>query len=260
MNDRPDISTTANATPARRKDGTHSDQSAMPSWAKPVHDEIRVTLSDPAFPCVFAREAMFRGAIQFCWAGSPDEAEAQTSIAESLEKYLQHCASIPPLGSLLETLAIVFKPAEPTLPLDQYHQQAWSALQALHDHDAQPWPADMPTDPENPMWSFCFAGTPIFVNVSAPSHVVRRSRNLCRSLVLIMQPRANFDLVAGKDHPNGHQVREQIRKRMATYDHLDSPTELGTYGDAANREWHQYVLRESNDKPAGGCPLSIRKG
>lgn len=264
MNKRPDILTASIATSVRCDDAAHTPEPTpsfpLPFWAPAIQDEIEATLSDPAFPCVFAREAMMRGAIQFCWAGSSDEQADRTAIADSLKAYLEYCTSLPPLESLLETLAVVFKPITPALSLQQYHQQAWDILQDLHDHDSQPWPADIPSDPDNPLWSFCFAGTPVFVNVSAPGHVARRSRNLCRSLVLVMQPRSNFDLVAGKDHPNGEQVREQIRKRMAMYDQVDSPSELGTYGDSANREWHQYVLRESNDPPTGKCPLSIRKG
>ncbi len=230
----------------------------MSGWVNSVQSEIGRTLADPAFPCVFAREAWRRGAIQFHFCDSTDDEDELFAVGGALEHYLRFCDSLPPDQSLLETFAVVFKPITPALPLEQYHQQAWRVLQYFHDHDSYDWPTDIPIDPDHPNWSFCFAGTPVFVNVSAPGHRIRRSRNLCRSLVLVMQPRSNFDLVAGINHPNGEAVREQIRQRMADYDQLESPTELGTYGDPANREWHQYVLREANVVPTGRCPLNIR--
>lgn len=255
-----DIATTSRiAVSPKRTSSKDREANRIPLWSDHVYQEIKTTLSNPDFPCVFAKEAMKRDAISFCWLDNSNVQVDRPTAAKAIGTYLDRCSSLPPIESLLETLLIVFKPTNEIQSLDSYHKQAWAFLQWLNDHDEKAWPADIPTDPNDPLWSFCFAGVPLFVNVSAPAHAVRRSRNLCSALTLVIQPRANFDLVAGHDHPKGELVREQIRRRMDAFDLIDSPEELGTYGKSENREWHQYVLKESNEPRQDKCPLNISR-
>ena len=139
-----------------------------------------------------------------------------------------------------------------------YHDQAWNVLQYLHDHDPKPWPTAIPTDPNDALWSFCFDGEPLFINISSPAHALRSSRNLGDGLALVIQPRVNFDHVAGLQSPGGEEIRQRIRQRMHAYDGQPHPTDLGTYGQSDNIEWKQYALNETNTPTQNTCPLKIQ--
>jgi FPC/CPF motif-containing protein YcgG len=138
-----------------------------------------------------------------------------------------------------------------------YHRQAWGVLQYLHHNDPHPWPPDLTTDPDDPLWSFCFAGVPLFINVSCPAHRRRQSRNLGPSLVLVLQPRHGFDGVGGA-HVKGDEVRKKIRALIEQFDGQPAAPELGTYSRTENREWWQYALLEGNGPRTDRCPLRIR--
>src|SRR5262249_11741503 len=148
------------------------------------------------------------------------------------------------------------KPETRLLTVEEYHTQAWGILQHLHDNDPAAWPASVPTDPDHPLWSFCFDGVPLFANFSNPGHKCRKSRNLGRSLALVVQPRQGFDLVAGND-PEGQKVRELIRSRIASYDSVPVARELATYGDPDACEWRQYGLPDDDGTIFNTCPLNF---
>jgi len=72
-----------------------------------------------------------------------------------------------------------------------------------------------------------------------------------------MQPRTNFDLVAGNTD-RGHRVREQIRRRVESYESQPHSKDLGFFGSPENREWRQYAVREGEEPFPQSCPLKIR--
>jgi len=97
------------------------------------------------------------------------------------------------------------------------------------------------TDPMAPYWSMCFAGMQLFINFSSPAHRQRKSRNLGRHFLFIVNPRERFDIVAG-DTPEGNRVRQVIRDRAEAYDGIPhapsggntaSPTTTATAPTAA---------------------------
>ena len=49
----------------------------------------------------------------------------------------------------------------------------------MHRRDPAPWPVEIPISPEDPDWSMCFAGTPIFVNMSTPAHQLSAATRNC---------------------------------------------------------------------------------
>jgi FPC/CPF motif-containing protein YcgG len=74
------------------------------------------------------------------------------------------------------SLVTFFRPPERTLPEQAYHERLWHVLQFLHVHDPEPWPDEIPTDPDDPYWEFAFAGEPMFPTCRAPFYKRRRSR------------------------------------------------------------------------------------
>lgn len=143
--------------------------------------------------------------------------------------------------------------------LKDEHRYGWSILQMLHERDTSPWPLDIPTETENEKWSFCFNGIPLFINISCPKHKKMKSRNLGEYVVLVINPRANFDEVASINSKGGKGIRETIRERVKTYNEGFEPVTLGVYGEKGNYEWKQYQLEEPGGLELTECPLHIRK-
>ncbi len=53
-----------------------------------------------------------------------------------------------------------FRPSEETFTEAEYHESMWHVLQFLHVHYPEPWPEEIPTDPDDNEWEFCFNGEP----------------------------------------------------------------------------------------------------
>ncbi|MFX8832986.1 YqcI/YcgG family protein, partial [Acinetobacter baumannii] len=80
-----------------------------------------------------------------------------------------------------------------------YRALFWRVLQHLHDHDPAIDPTAPQHDPDHPDWEFAFAGVQMFVVGCTPSYLRRRSRNLGRGMIFLVQPRSVFvDLVTQK--------------------------------------------------------------
>lgn len=198
---------------------TQSDLSdptyAGPAWHKTILDTLDDKLAkSTAFPCTFSQNAFSRQLVRFIFVDSLDPEEL-TAAARQLEEYVELSRTWDGRLSTAHPLVIAFSHAAvpPTMALEHYHACAWKVLQFWHEIDPQPWPQDVGTDPHRPYWSMCFAGMQVFVNVSNPAHMVRRSRNLGTHMQFIVNPRERFDIVAG-DTPEGRKVRARIRGRI----------------------------------------------
>lgn len=233
-----------------------SPDAAAYAWAKESLADFGSYLEEPSkFPCNFARAAYRTHSLHFIFAGSDTDPLELARVRQGLREYLETVSSLTGIEESMNALAILFKPDATEQSLASYHQTAWQVMQDWIDNDPQAWPQDIPTDPEAPFWSLCFAGVPIFVNVSAPAHHRRKSRNLGQSLALITQPRAGFDLVGGPT-PEGDRARQRIRAQVELYDGEPSPDVLGTY-HRGDLEWKQYVLTETNAEHLSRCPLHV---
>lgn len=224
-------------------------------WAKASLEDFSTYLREPSkFPCHFARTAFRTYTLHFVFAGSDTDPLELARVRQGLGEYLHTVSKLSGIEESMNVLAVLFKP-NTDQTLAQYHETAWRVMQDWIDNDPQPWPQEIPTDPEEPFWSLCFAGVPLFVNVSAPAHVRRKSRNLGQSLAMVTQPRAGFDLVSGPT-AEGDKVRQRIRAQVELYDGQPPPDVVGTY-HRGDLEWKQYVFTESNDEHLGQCPLHV---
>jgi FPC/CPF motif-containing protein YcgG len=153
------------------------------------------------------------------------------------------------------SLVLFFKPTYVAHTIDDYYDRFWAVLQHLHDNDKQPWPEDLPVDPENPRWQFAYGGCAFFVVCSTPAHSLRRSRSNPGFLITFQPHRWVFEGLGG-DTPRGISVRRTIRERLRRYDGIVPSSLLGVYGDDSNKEWQQYFLPDSDHGSWGACPFS----
>jgi uncharacterized protein len=220
----------------------------LPAWARAAYAEIRDKVLDEAFPCTFGTVAQRRGEILYAFLDARDVREALIAYTDFLRPLEPVVASLTPFAAVMP-------------PLDgyterQYFEYGWSLLQQLHDQDPYPWPARIPREPDNPAWSYCFGGMPLFVNFKTPAHEHRRSRRTALSFMLLFQSRDGFDVVAG-DSPQGRRARDLIRRKLAAYDAVPVYPELAHYATAENREWRQYFVPEANAPLARQCPFHV---
>jgi hypothetical protein len=154
-------------------------------------------------------------------------------------------------------IAIFFEPDAQPLTHEAYHAWFWSILQHLHDVDPDP-KADAQPEPSHEDWEFSFAGVETFVVCACPSFRLRHSRNLGPGMVLLFQPRSVFvDTITNK--VIGREARNQVRKRLETWDEISAHPDLGFYGDPGNLEWKQYFLDDANLPADDRCPFLKRQ-
>lgn len=232
----------------------HQPPYSADHWPLEAFTQIKQVACHPDFPCYFAAKAFDSGGQRFLFCDSADSQESLDQIAKRTVEYLDIVGGKSGWEALATIMFVVFKPLSPRASLEEYHAQGWKVLEFLHSHDPKPWPKDIPTDIEDPGWTFCYNGVPLFINMSCPAHENRRSRNVGESFALILQPRAGFDEVAG-NNPKGNQVRRTIRARIGRYDTIGPSPALGSYGDGATLEWKQYALQDTNEQKSAQCPL-----
>ncbi len=226
----------------------------LPPWSPRSLEQFVATVRDLDFPCPFARQAQAQDSLYYAFCDSASTPAGRAHLLVACREYLIELSSLTDTAALMAVLVAIFRPQERKLPLDAYRREAWALLQWLHLHDPVPWPADVPTDPAAPTWTFCLYGTPLFVNVNTPAYRRRHSRNLGDGLVLVVQPRDAFDHIAG-DTSRGRRLRQAIRARINAYDDIAASPHLGTYGHAL--ESAQYAPDDANG-PAPKCPFVHR--
>lgn len=223
-------------------------------WTYKTIQHFKETLADPDFPCLFGRKAVTARTCHIIFARAGQLAE---DIAHGLTDYIRTIEPIP-LKQRIGNPLLVFLETATDSTLRQQQALAWRVLGELHARDPQPWPQEVPQDPHDSQWSFCFAGMPLFINMSFPGHLAMRSRNLGRHIAFVINPRESFDEVASASTESGQRIRARIRERVRVYNDGVVPDALGFFGQDGNFEWQQYQLQEPGSLNPARCPFQAR--
>lgn len=229
------------------------DEGRLAPWKERRYRTFHGELVDesPAFPCFFAVDAHEAGDLRYLFAEAPGSAAGE-SVADGLRAYLDRAPDIADITSLV----VLFEPPEGDPTVEWYERQFWALLESLHDHDPEPWPGSVPSDPEDPEWAFSFAGTPLFLVARAPCYEARRSRHTPHGLEVTVQPRWVFDGL-GADTERGREARRIIRERLEDYDGVPPHPDIGAYGDEDSREWRQYFLPRGDGDRRASFPFEV---
>ena len=229
-----------------------------PGWHREVAADLAARLTPPSgFPCTFSQNAFRRGLVDLIFVERLDEA-GRVQLRADMLAYIAAARGWDGLVNTARPLVVAFSRAAASADtLAGYHALGWQVLQDWHDHDPAPWPEVVAREPNAPYWAMCFGGLQLFVNFSAPAHERRRSRNLGRHFLFIVNPRERFDIVAG-DTPEGNRVRQVIRDRAEAYDGLPHAPELGSF-QKGEIEWWQYGISDDNAPRQDRCPLKMRR-
>ncbi|MFQ3453209.1 YqcI/YcgG family protein [Bradyrhizobium sp. UFLA01-814] len=229
-------------------------------WGRAVILYILTKFEDEAgsrtgFPCFFAQNAVRRGHLRFLLV--PYDLENSRyeldHLACGLRSYIEEI-DIDTLDiSHHRPLLVLFEPVSALTTRDNFKQIFIEAMQYLLDQDQRPWPSHVSKDPAHPTWTMCFHGCELFVNVSHPAHVLRRSRNMGAGLACVINPRKIFDIAAPANR-RGRAVMAKIRRNIDTYDDVTHSPLLGSYllGEA---QWPQYMIADNNEDAPLQCPL-----
>ncbi|NTG51708.1 YqcI/YcgG family protein [Agrobacterium rhizogenes] len=228
------------------------------SWQLKSWEQISAHINDDTFPCIFAKKAMDQKYLLLTFIDGWETVAALDHFCSCVMEYVETLKEKYGTHTVCPPLMAIFKPNEKLVESHQYSNASWYILQYLHYNDNFSWPENIPADPDDPIWSFCFNGYQLFVNITSPVLGKHRSRVLSDSLVFTIQPRTNFDIVAGRDTPYGPKVRQKIRERWMEYDGIEGHLDYSMYGDEHNREWKQYFLYSDESPAPSRCPLNIK--
>ena len=221
-----------------------------PAWLDHSYATLREQVMHPEYPCFFGTMAEKRGEMFYAYVNGKDIG----NLPATMQTFSQ-LASLPEYRK--NNIAVFFEPDPEPLAHDDYQRFFWHTLQHLHNVDPDP-EADQQPEPSHGDWEFSFAGVQMFVVCACPSFKVRHSRNLGPGMVLLFQPRSVFvDTITNK--VIGREARNQVRKRLETWDDIGAHPDLGFYGDPGNLEWKQYFLTDENVAAEDRCPFLKRQ-
>ncbi len=236
------------------------EQDTVPSWVgdhwHSFKDGLLGERNGTPFPCFFGAESVANGDPLYTVVPSLSDADALLSFRDTLLEYLACYQDHNDRASLVT----FFKPPAEPLSEAEYHEALWHILQFLHVHDPEPWPEDIPTDPDNRYWEFSFGGEPMFPTCRAPFYDRRKSRYCPIGLEITFQPRALFEnMNVTGDTVAGQHAREVIQDRLEGYDGVCPHADLGDWGVEGDREWPQYMLSEDDEQAPSRCPITITR-
>ena len=224
----------------------------LTAWKEKRYIEFRETMRSTRYPCHFAVNAERNDSARYLFAGDVRDRDALLKVREGLRQYLERYQSI----AKRTTLVMFFKPPTEDQGEREYRDQFWRVLEFLNERDPEPWPSDVPGDPHDSEWEFCFSGEPMFIVGRAPFYTDRKSRYTPYGLEITIQPRRTLDDIGGNTM-EGQRVRSVIRDRLKDYDDIAPHPDIGDYGDPNAREWKQYLLPTSNEEGLTEFPFEI---
>ncbi|WP_350020136.1 YqcI/YcgG family protein [Priestia flexa] len=231
------------------------DSSIVPEWGKEVFTNFSQDMlsEENPFPCILGVEGLKKDLLRFAFVSSPYNYKDIKLCAEALKEYISCFRTLGRYTSFV----VFFEPEHKNRTITQYETMFWDTLTFLHQIDRKPWPEDIPKDPNDPLWEFCFEGEPIFVVCNTPTHELRKSRK-SSSFMITFQPRWVFEGMTPHTKV-GQQVQKTVRNRLEEYDKVEAHPHLGWYGNQENHEWKQYFLRDVNNSFPTECPFKLKR-
>lgn len=216
----------------------------VPDWFTEEYLNYKEKVCNKDFPCYFATTAENKGDLYYSYV-EDDLLDAVKALKTFLEKRDAN-------NIYEQNIIIFFKPELQKKNIEFYRKRTWEILNFLHENDPSGWPSDVPKDPEDPQWGFCFGGEELFITSCFPPLLKRKSRNLGNSLVLVIQPNSIFNGIESHN-PKGRKVRQLIRTRLGKWDDVPPHPDLSELGEVQGERWKNYVYDDDNIPFKGKC-------
>lgn len=182
---------------------------APPPLVQRVHSALRALILDPEYPCVGSRSALNQGSYRFALYTEMNTAETTAALARDLYSFVQEQESIE--GEFTTFIAVFDSPK--SLTPEEYEEQLWKQLQALHELDKEhhEWASDVSKDPEADNFAFSFAERSFFIAGLSP----QAERWARRFPWPMMAFNAHFQFVKLRENGKFEMIRDTIRQREA---------------------------------------------
>ncbi|MDB4950298.1 MAG: hypothetical protein JWM27_2947 [Gemmatimonadetes bacterium] len=207
-----------------------------------VRQDFRAFVADAAYPCLGARAALRRGAYRFTTLGPLGSADATAGLAQALAEF----AADPASGGDYATFVAAFLDTAPGSEAE-FEDRLWRQLADLSAADPSAgWDPAVSDDPDNPHFSFSFAGTAFFVVGLHPE-----SSRMARRFgwpALVFNPHEQFARMRAEGLYA--RFRDAVRAREMALQGSLNPN-LGDFGQASDAR--QYSGRAV--EPGWKCPF-----
>lgn len=217
--------------------------------AEIVHRSFREHVLDQDFPCIGGKSAINHDTYRFGLYQEMNTSGATAGLAHDLWEYAQER---PSLETDYATFVASF--AAPVARDErEWEQMLWSQLQSLHELDRRhhAWDSTVSSDPEDPAFSFSFAGTAFFV-IGLHPQSSRYARRFAWP-TLVFNAHVQFERL--REQQVFERVRETVRTRDLKLQGSLNPN-LSNYGELS--EARQYSGRAVEEE--WRCPFRARTG
>jgi FPC/CPF motif-containing protein YcgG len=237
--------------------------------ASAIVGAFRGFVLDPQFSCIAARSAVNLESVRLgCYDRLADPATTPV-LAFDLFRFSRELGEPADQGDFATFVAAFRGPTDPDERA--FERLLWAQLQLLHDRDApiHGWAPGVSDDPDDPHFSFSFAGTAFFIIGLHPN-----SSRLARRFpwpTLVFNPHEQFERL--RESGRFEKLRDVVRRRdeqlqgdinPVLADH-GADTEARQYsGRNVEADWHPPFLPHPGepspaDDPAPRCPASRRQ-
>lgn len=226
--------------------------------ATAMHGAFRSFILDPQYTCVGAKSAVHSGSYRLGVYDRLGGESATVALARDLAAFTRR---IDEIGGAFATYVALF---ERTQDADEsgFERALWSQLQSLHDVDTAMWDASVSDDPEDPRFSFSFAGVAFFIVGLHPG-----SGRLSRRFpwpALIFNPHAQFEGLREAGKYERMQTVIRVKERALQGDINPALDEYGKDSEArqysgrlVERDWIPPFHRRLDDPAARRrCPVA----
>ncbi|MDF7776041.1 guanitoxin biosynthesis heme-dependent pre-guanitoxin N-hydroxylase GntA [Sphingomonas sp. AOB5] len=228
--------------------------SALFPWQPPAQEDLTRLLyehvAEAAFPCVGAKAALARGALEVLAARDLTSAWDDVRIHDRLLNFADEYRREP---ALFRSLAVVFEGPE-VLSEGQFERHLWTRVQSLSDKDVwrgQEYDGTVSNDPTNPHFSLSYGGEAFFV-VGLHPNASRPARRFPHP-VMVFNLHAQFETLRAQGKYDG--MREKIMVRDEALAGSRNPM-LAPHGTSS--EARQYSGRVVG--PEWQCPFQYKGG
>ena len=146
-------------------------------WQREAIVKLTEKMTDRSakFPCIPAVQGHALNHFRYGFINRGESQEAAGQLAALLHEFGLGSRGFGPYTSL-----IVWIHTEHGMDnlegVEYYERLFWQLLSRTTEYDTEPWPADLPEEPDDHLWEFCYAGEPYFVYCGTPAHELRQSR------------------------------------------------------------------------------------
>lgn len=198
------------------------------------------------FPCVGAKAALNADSYALAVYDELASPAAISALAQQLRSFNDSLAAE---NEYATCIAVFRNPAE----LDEiaFEQLLWQQLQQLHALDDAPWDASVRADPEDPHFSFSFAGQAFYV-IGLHANSSRRARRFPWP-TLVFNPHEQFERLRADG--KWKKIQQTIRKRDVQLQGNTNPM-LSDFGERSEaRQYSGRVVDDHWEPPIGKCPF-----